>query len=250
MEIQTSYEPELTADGSWTMRNHEIDECFHSAMGAEKEAKQLYLEPALPWLSTPMASVTVLDVGLGLGYNAISLVDWWHKNRASAAKEIHLVSLEKDVDLIRAFTASKGAWQQNWAKERLDYLSCFGAWHDTDKNYTAKYEADGSSFQWTIIAGDALNADLSSWQLDVVWQDAFSPQKNPRLWSVKWFEKLKNHSNPNVCLFTYSVAGTVKRSLEAAGWNYEKIKRSDATHKKQWLRAKLNPMKERGSEHT
>ena len=90
------------------------------------------------------------------------------------------------------------------------------------------------------MAGDAKQADLGAWKFDIIWQDAFSPRKNPDLWSADWFDKLKKSASPDAHLFTYSVAGTVKEALTTSGWQYEKIKRNDSLHKKQWLKAYIS----------
>jgi len=97
---KTMYTPELTADGSWTMRNHEINECFHSTMGAEQEAQTLYLEPTIRYLAGDKDGYALLDVGLGLGYNALAFVHWWHTQQTAMQKSITLISLEKDLGLI------------------------------------------------------------------------------------------------------------------------------------------------------
>ena len=53
--------------------------------------------------------------------------------------------------------------------------------------------------------------------------DAFSPDAQPELWTKSIFTKLYTALKRGGVLTTYSTKGIVKRALEAAGFNIEKL---------------------------
>lgn len=70
-----------------------------------------------------------------------------------------------------------------------------------------------------VIAGDAA-ATLPAWQgrADAWYLDGFSPAKNPDLWSPALMAEVASHTAPGGTFATYTAAGHVRRSLEAAGF--------------------------------
>ena len=79
------------------------------------------------------------------------------------------------------------------------------------------------SLQVQVIAGDA-RATLPDWQgrADAWYLDGFSPAKNPELWSADLMQDVARHSNPGATFATYSAAGHVRRSLQAAGFTVQR----------------------------
>lgn len=53
--------------------------------------------------------------------------------------------------------------------------------------------------------------------------DGFSPRKNPDMWSAQLMEKVYAHTRDTGTFATYSSAGWVRRNLQSAGFNVEKI---------------------------
>jgi tRNA U34 5-methylaminomethyl-2-thiouridine-forming methyltransferase MnmC len=68
---------------------------------------------------------------------------------------------------------------------------------------------------------------FEDWQtekkFDVVYYDAFSAGKQPELWTPEIFKKVGSWCNPKAAFVTYSVNGSVRRGLQAAGFQVEKI---------------------------
>lgn len=57
-----------TNDGSTTLYNGEIDECYHSMFGARHESMHIFIDSGLKLChKTP---INVLEVGFGTGLNA------------------------------------------------------------------------------------------------------------------------------------------------------------------------------------
>lgn len=71
----------------------------------------------------------------------------------------------------------------------------------------------------TIITGDARDT-LPVWPglADAWFLDGFSPARNPELWSPDLMAEVARHTAPGGTFATYTAAGHVRRSLEAAGF--------------------------------
>ena len=80
-----------------------------------------------------------------------------------------------------------------------------------------QFEVPGLNFE--MITGDARKT-LSRWQgvADAWFLDGFSPAKNPEMWEPGLMAEVACHTLPGGTAATYSAAGFVRRSLEAAGF--------------------------------
>ena len=65
--------------------------------------------------------------------------------------------------------------------------------------------------------------------------DGFSPTRNPEVWTPDFVARLAGALAPGGVLSTYSAAGHVRRSLQAAGLHVER--RPGAPGKRECLRA-------------
>lgn len=74
-----------------------------------------------------------------------------------------------------------------------------------------------------VIEGDARTC-LPNWtkQADAWFLDGFSPAKNPELWSPEIMQAVGDHTAPGGTFATYTAAGHVRRSLQAAGFTVER----------------------------
>ncbi|MBP9707249.1 MAG: hypothetical protein KBD78_06360 [Oligoflexales bacterium] len=244
----TEWDLFATKDGSLTLRHPEYDELFHSDSGALSEARGLYLQASgiteRSWSSEPLR---ILDIGLGLGYNALSALEW----ALQRGQSIQLVSLEKDLKVFNALSDPKAEFKKNWPIEWQQHISqlqpksqsCFIA------NFKSKKSSEDKEveIEWTVCLGDALMSTSESCSefaaymrkssFDYFWQDAFSPKKNPQLWSTQWFKQLRALAKLEAVLMTYSVSRVVKDALAEAGWSYELI--PTCTGKRNWLRVNI-----------
>ncbi len=98
----------------------------------------------------------------------------------------------------------------------------------------------------TLYYGDAREGlAQAEGGVDAWFLDGFSPAKNPAMWSEDIFKELARLSNPNATFATFTVAGGVRRALEAAGFEWEK--RPGFGRKKQMLAGRIDaPPRETG----
>lgn len=245
-------DPVKTEDGSYTIMHPGHGECYHSYDGAAKEARDLYIERSgfLDAVSRTTKAIRVLDVGLGLAYNALTTVDAWRT--LGNPSNIEMLSLEIEEKLVIELASGKPSWSEGWADEWKDLASSLEKIEDPqsidrlkDKFsfaksfWHAKLKKGESSFDWLIVIGDASKAsgfktdEEQPW--DFVWQDPFSPEKNPSMWSAKWFSLVKKECHKETSLMTYSVSRVTKNALTEGGWGFEKV--DTTTRKRHWIKA-------------
>ncbi|NDW54718.1 tRNA (5-methylaminomethyl-2-thiouridine)(34)-methyltransferase MnmD [Aliiroseovarius sp. PrR006] len=85
-----------------------------------------------------------------------------------------------------------------------------------------RFDLDG--FAVEVIEGDARET-LATWdgKSDAWFLDGFSPAKNPELWGEALMGEVGTHTAPNGTFATYTAAGFVRRALDAAGFDVERV---------------------------
>ncbi len=230
----------MTDDGSFTMRQMEHGEEFHSRMGAMTEARELYIKKSgFGDRVRDGEAMTVLDVGLGLGYNAVLTIASWLK--AEASGPLSLVSLEIDSALVKELCGGVAPWMVGWDPDLCQIASKLAPISGAEpERFQARIvHSNGQVCEWKVYVGDATTMDLSpiaDGGFNFVWQDAFSPKKNPPMWTENWFRNIRRSCTNDCTLVTYSVARQVRDALAAAGFEANKI--AALGTKKHWLMAR------------
>lgn len=75
-----------------------------------------------------------------------------------------------------------------------------------------------------VVEGDAREA-LPRWsgQADAWFLDGFSPARNPELWGDDLLAGVARHTAPGGTFATYTAAGFVRRGLQSAGFQVERV---------------------------
>lgn len=154
----------------------------------------------------------VAELGFGTGLNLLACVAAWQA--AGRAGRFSFASFEAypmaAPDIARALAAfpelaaPAAALVAEWAAGRR----CF-----------ALGPADV-----TVITGDA-RATLPAWQgqADAWFLDGFAPARNPELWEDGLMAEVGRHTAPGGTFATYTAAGAVRRALQAAGFQVERV---------------------------
>ena len=195
---------EITEDGSATLRNEVIDECYHSVHGARQESEHIFIESALRYQQK--RDVSVFEVGFGTGLNAwLTLKESQKSRRKIDYTAIELYPVEASVYRLLNYE------QEN---EKL-----FQELHNSQWECE---EAITYLFHITKIEASLLDYTFDK-QYDVIYFDAFSPEKQPELWSQLIFDKLFQATAVGGILTTYCAKGDVRRAMQAAGYDVERI---------------------------
>lgn len=195
-----------TEDGSQTLYNKTIDECYHSIHGAKNESNHIFIQSA--FLQCKKQEVSVFEMGFGTGLNAFLTLLTAEKNTQKIRYEtIELYPVPADF-----FS------KINYA-ETKEELSIFEKLHRSEWDKTEKIT---DNFSILKHYGDIKNLKFNNY-FDIVYFDAFSPEKQPDLWKKSIFEKLYNAMNQNAILTTYCAKGVVRRTLQEVGFSVERL---------------------------
>ena len=199
---------EKTADGSYTLFVPEMDEHYHSVKGARTESEHIFINMGLK--QSPAAAPHVLEIGFGTGLNAfLTLLE-----AETSGRDIRFTTLERyplPEDLIR---------QMNYPEQIAPQRSeAFYSLHRAAWNVPVQITP-----HFTLCK---IETDFTTWQtderFDVIYFDAFAPEKQPEMWTQAIYEKLYTCANPDAVLVTYCAKGAVRRGLQAAGFEMERL---------------------------
>jgi tRNA 5-methylaminomethyl-2-thiouridine biosynthesis bifunctional protein len=209
-----------------------FDDIYFSGAGAA-ETRHVFLDGnALEARFPGAARFTIGELGFGSGLNFLSAADLWRRLRRPGAT-LHFLSVEKFPLCAEDLRRAGAAWPQFAdgveALARAYPPPVAGLHH-------LRFE-DGVTL--TLGLGDAAllfsrcEACVDAWFLD-----GFSPAKNPEMWSDAIFREVARLSAPGATAATFTVAGAVRRGLEAAGFKTEK--RAGYGRKREMLTAAID----------
>jgi tRNA U34 5-methylaminomethyl-2-thiouridine-forming methyltransferase MnmC len=202
-----NFQPQLTADGSFTFFSAEFDEAFHSRQGARLEAEQKFIQPTQLAPKAQRPTVSILDVCYGLGYNtAAALETIWAVNPAC---QVEWVGLELNPEVPKAAIAHN--LLVGWADPIPQLLNAIAA--------DLEWKSDCLHAQ--LLLGDARQTIQQIYQAgfraDAIFLDPFSPPHCPQLWTVEFLACVAGCLKPDGKLATYSCAAAVRTALIEAG---------------------------------
>ncbi len=159
----------------------------------------------------------IAELGFGTGLNALATLLAW---RASGtAGPLRFTSFEAfpmaacDMDqALRAFPEAHAI-----------AAPMIAAWGSLDKTPGTRV-MELPDLILTVVIGDAQQS-LPAWeqQADAWYLDGFSPAKNPELWNPELMAAVGSHTRSGGSCATYTAAGHVRRSLQAAGFDVQRV---------------------------
>ena len=219
-------QPIETAQLTWTSdgipQSQRFKDVYHSPQGGVEQAHHVFLTGnGLPTRWQGQDLFTIGETGFGLGLNF--LVTWaaWRQNPRRCSR-LRMVSCE-----LYPLTLSDLAA----AQERL--LASHPLLYSLAQTLQAHWPAltagkhtlnlDEGAVQLTLIWRAADQA-LAEWPLlcNAWYLDGFAPQKNPQMWQPSVYNAMRRHSHLDATVATFTVAGEVRRGLQAAGFHIEK----------------------------
>ena len=177
-------------------------------------------------------SFTVGELGFGSGLNIAALLDLWRRERPEGGK-LHIFSIEAhplDRDEAARILAH---WPElgEAAQVLLDH------WPGRAKGFH-RVDLPGFDAVLDLAVMDVIEA-LEAWDgaADAWFLDGFSPALNPAMWREEVLAAVASRSAPGARAATFTVAGAVRRGLQAAG--FEIAKRPGFGRKRERLEAWL-----------
>lgn len=193
----------VTADGSHSLLNAELDETYHSRHGARQESDYVFIEQGLRfWLERNQQNqLTILEIGLGTALNA------WLTFRLPEAqsRQIRYFAIEK-------YPLPDAVWQQ------LNYAgtdrALFEKIHTLLWNSWQPVTTTAALFKCECALQELKMPDL---KFDLIYYDAFAPNKQPDMWAFDMLEKTVQNLRQGGVFVTYCAKGQLKRDLKNLG---------------------------------
>lgn len=167
-------------------------------------------------LSSPI--FTIIETGFGTGLNFFCAVQCF-LNHAPANANLRFISIEHypltQQDFIKA--------NQNWPMFNEQAKQLHSAYQVLKTGFNAFKLCNNRIILelWVDDASECLPKIQKT--ADAWFLDGFAPSKNSVMWSEKLFADVSRLSKPNTTFSTFTSAGTVRRGLQAAGFQVNKV---------------------------
>lgn len=200
--------------------SEQFQDIYYSVDDGLQESRHVFVEPnEIRQRSASLPVLKVGELGFGTGLNFLSTWQAWKEAVGTRAdRRLVFYSFEK------------------YPLSREDVDRTFLMWPELEpmrKEFVNQYRfiqpgfhalnMDGGRVRLVLMIGDAcgeirrLSEPMHAWYLD-----GFAPKKNPEMWSEEIFRQVRRLSGPGTTLTTFTVAGWVRRNLQAAGFRVEK----------------------------
>lgn len=202
-----------TGDGSHTIYLPEWNEHYHSKHGAVQEAVHVFIKNGLQYFvkTNSPEEVSVLEVGFGTGLNALLSLFEAELTKVPVhytGVEAYPVSAEELSTLDYANVVSGENTSEVF--QRLHEIP----WEEKRQISTFFSLQKEKKFFSEISAENTYN---------LIYFDAFGPRVQPELWSEEVFKNMYRALKRNGVLVTYSAKGDVRRAMQVAGFEVERL---------------------------
>ncbi|UDF04961.1 tRNA (5-methylaminomethyl-2-thiouridine)(34)-methyltransferase MnmD [Asticcacaulis sp. AND118] len=227
----TQSDPQLYFAEDGNPRSARFDDIYYSLQDGLSETRAVFLTGCgLPEHWSGCRHFTVAELGFGTGLNIAALMQMWAQNHP-ANGHLHIFSVEAYLMPAQAAAKALSSWPElahyaeaiiaRWPPHRRGFhVMTFPEWGVT----------------LTLALMDVREA-LTQWdgQADAWFLDGFSPAQNPDMWAEDVLAAVAAKTAPGGRLATFTVAGFVRRGLQAAG--FEIFKRPGFGRKRERLEA-------------
>lgn len=210
--------PDLEWRDDGVPRDTASDDVYFSTSSGLEETREVFFRGCgLPQRWRGRGQFTVAELGFGTGLNVVALLELWRSHRPSSQARLNIVSFEGRLMARADAEAALAAWPE---------LALYSArllreWPDRMRGVQRLDLGDGVTL---TLHQDEIGPAIGEacFQADAWFLDGFSPAKNPDMWAEDVMAHVARLSAPGALIGTYTVAGHVRRSLAAAGFNVSK----------------------------
>lgn len=199
-----------TADGSKTISLPEWNEQYHSKFGAIKEAYHVFIKNGLDKMRLS-EEIRILEIGFGTGLNCFITFLEAKKNNLNieyTGVEAYPVDFNEIEKL--NYVVELNAEDDRYVFNKMHTLS------NDKKNLLTQ---DFSFIKKNMFFEDIKDSNL----YHLIYFDAFGARVQPELWTLKIFKKMYRALKQNGILVTYSAKGSVRRAIQEAGFDVERL---------------------------
>ncbi len=209
MSIKDDQDDVVWRDGVPVSRR--FDDPYFALSDGLAETKHVFLSGnrlAERWVAA--SAFHVAELGFGTGLNFLASLALWRELAPTGAR-LHFTSFELFPMTRGEMAAALDRWPELPADELVSRWPLNGA-------------LDFGDCVLEVIQGDARQT-LPTWtgKADAWFLDGFAPSRNPELWQSDLLAEVAAHTARGGTFATYSAAGHVRRSLEAAGFIVDRV---------------------------
>ena len=160
---------------------------------------------------------TIAELGFGTGLNFLETWRQWRERRKSGGR-LDFLSFEAFPMDADAIARAIGRWP-DLAPSCETLIDHWGG-----LSMTPAVWAMDEVTTLTVIVGEAADG-VAAWsgRADAWYLDGFAPARNPGMWSAELMRAVFARTAPGGTFATYTAAGWVRRNLQTAGFEVEKI---------------------------
>lgn len=220
--VKIGFEPVLTEDGSYTLKQTSLEEEMHARGGAVSESYFIYYEALKSFFLSCKEgdSVEVISVGTGMGYNEVLTAAALLESKVKI--DLSVQSYEKEDVLIELF------------KKRFLSLSDFPYFWST----FSKIDLDSEKIAEILKAKVDFHSSFDEEALSkiksskkIILFDAYSNKTSEELWSEDFLKSLMAKCLKGSYFTTYAATGVLNRSLKSEG--FKDLKRDGFLYKRE-----------------
>jgi tRNA 5-methylaminomethyl-2-thiouridine biosynthesis bifunctional protein len=223
----------LVWDEDGLPRSSLYGDVYFSAEGGLPESRAVFLEGCgLPDAWRGRSRFTVGELGFGTGLNIAALLTLWRET-AEPGAQLHIFTVEAHPISADEVARALSRWPEIAEAARALTSRWPGRARGVHRLELREFNAI-----LDVAVMDAGEA-LAGWSghADAWFLDGFAPASNPQMWSESLLALVAERSAPGARAATFTVAGAVRRGLEAAGFAVEK--RPGFGRKRERLEARL-----------
>lgn len=196
----------ITSDGSTTIHLPDWNEQYHSKHGAIQEAYHVFIKYGLE--ACKKDDINILEIGFGTGLNCFITLLEHQKQINYVGVEAYPVALEEVAKL-------------NYVNE----LNVTAKQSLFDKIHKVSWEEQHDiTSRFKLTKRKQFFKDINDKnKFDLIYFDAFGARVQPGLWTEDIFKTMYEACTENAILVTYAAKGSVRRAMQAVGFNVERL---------------------------
>nr|WP_136249751.1 bifunctional tRNA (5-methylaminomethyl-2-thiouridine)(34)-methyltransferase MnmD/FAD-dependent 5-carboxymethylaminomethyl-2-thiouridine(34) oxidoreductase MnmC [Ningiella ruwaisensis] len=221
---------DIQFNGYNTPQSKEYGDVYYSNEDGIAESQYVFIDGnhlSERWASWQDASFCIAESGFGSGLNfllTLKAFDAFRKNYpCSPLKRLHFISFEKHplrLEDLKMIAEQRPELHQYSEALITNYPPALEGIH---RSY---YLQDAVVLDLAFGDINEMFTDINCYEhglVDAWYLDGFAPSKNTDMWSQSAISQMAQFSRPDASLATFTAAGFVKRSLQAAGFEVTKI---------------------------
>lgn len=211
--------PDLEWKDDGTPIARDFDDIYFSREDGLDETRNVFLMACgLPERWRDRQTFTIAELGFGTGLNFLGLIECWLNSEKRPDAWLHFVSVEKFL-----MTAEDAARVLRLWPEVSDLAEILIANWPVRAKGLQRISFPDWQVTLTLYVGDVEDwLDGTDFTADAWFLDGFAPAKNETMWGEGVFAQMAVHSAPGCKVGTFTVAGSVRRGLSAAGFYVSK----------------------------